>query len=84
MIQTQVYTLPKATFFTFPPGGLKEILEHLAECSFLFAWGYGTHTRKVATRADNGEEEGEVHASRNESGEEGFLTRSKFLETKVS
>lgn len=77
-IQTQVSTLSKATFFTFPPGCLKGTLEHLAECSILSVWGYGACTCKVATRAANGEEEGEVHSGRNESWEEGSLTGCQF------
>lgn len=77
-IQTQVYTLPKATFFIFPLGCLKGTLEHLAECSILSVWGYGARTCKVATTVANGEEEGEVHSSRNESWEEGSLTGCQF------
>lgn len=44
-IQTQVYTVPKARFFTLPSGCLKGTLKHLAECSFLFGSMGHVHVR---------------------------------------
>lgn len=75
---TQVCTAPKATFFTLALGCLKVALDHLAECNFLCVGEYMARTRKAVTRRDDGEKEGEVQASREESSEEVSLIGRKF------